>query len=102
MNDFSSYQNQWQPIMLNRSALFRSAWHAARRIAVAQSTSLRVAFAEALRSAWASLKAVAATAAAMKAETKAIIAELAAARGARVAHRYAPWQYANAHPGGGM
>jgi hypothetical protein len=88
--------------MIDRSTLFRSAWHSARRIAVARAIGIGAAFAIALRAAWKSFKAMAAHAAEMTSATAAIVAQLAAASASRPAHRQTPCQHTNSHPFGGM
>jgi hypothetical protein len=104
IGNFTSYPpiSQRDAKMLNRFTLFCSAWHTARRIAVSQLIGIRAAFAQALRSAWASLKARIAQVAELKAATDTIVAQLATSRSARSTHRFALWQYANCHPRGGM
>ena len=89
--------------MIDRSRLFRLAWQAARHTHSRHRTPLRQAFAEALRDAWAALKAAACSAAALSAQTKAMIAETRGllAAGVKLAATR-PWRFANAHPMGGM
>ena len=89
--------------MIDRSHLFRLAWQAARHTHSRQGTPLRQAFAQSLRDAWAILKAADRAAAALKAQTEAMITETRGllAAGVKLAATR-PWRFANAHPMGGM
>lgn len=83
--------------MIDRSRLFRLAWQSARHTHSRRGTPLRQAFAAALRDAWASLKAAERAAAALRAQTDAMIAEtrVLIASGARLAATR-PWRFRNA------
>lgn len=89
--------------MVNRSALFRTAWQIARHFVARQGGSIRQASCAALKDAWASLRIRAHVAAALAAETATIATGLKAARAAGAKFGATrPWQFANCHPIGGM
>jgi hypothetical protein len=91
--------------MLNRSALFKSAWRTARHLARIEGIILRQAFATVLCHAWDAHRAAAIQRTEMEAATAAMVAQLASARAARAGqtpHRLPRWQFANSAPRGGM
>lgn len=82
--------------MIDRSLLFRTAWRNARNAAAAHGIALRAAFRDALRRAWAAMKAMARPAVSLAAETAAMIASIRA--GKEAGERFVsskPWRFAN-------